>query len=268
MSEEYNVPYQTGCTFENEEGNTHIYTQGHIDSKTFTRSELLSIHLYDIICENNVSRECYRKLVRFVNTVIRDHSKLIQGIFFLEEFITLCSLPCFFLESSSPSIMHGPAVDNLLKANSNVKGHVYSVCVNGCMLFNDEKEECDHCKEKRYKQVVNSLQTTNIPAASIKIISIGDVISQLLGNQKTRKLLRYRAERDTEEGVINDYFDGEDYKNFKKNHAAFENPDDVAIAIYTDGFINENKGKNHFTLIHVIILNYDPFLRFVNIYYI
>lgn len=159
--------------------------------------------------------------------------------------------------------MHGPAVDNLLKANSNVKGHVYSVCVNGCKLFNDEVDECEYCHEKRYKQSTN---LEKVPTATIKILSVGDVISQLLGNEKTRKLLRYRAERETVEGALNDYFDGDDYKNFKARYATFENPDDVAIAIYTDGFINENKGKNHFTMVHAILLNHDPFLRLVITY--
>lgn len=50
-----------------------------IDQNSFCTAELLSIHLYDIVSENNVSRDCYRRLVRFVNTVIRDNKKLLQG---------------------------------------------------------------------------------------------------------------------------------------------------------------------------------------------
>lgn len=146
-----------------------------------------------------------------------------------------------------------------MKANTSVKGHVYDVCYKGCKLYNDESEHCEHCKEKRYKLIEGV--STPIPTATIKILSIGDVISQLLGNEESRKLLRYRADRPVENNKISDYFDGQQYIKFKSEYGAFENPDDVAIALYTDGFINDNKGKTSFTMIHAIILNYDPFLR-------
>jgi hypothetical protein len=74
--------------------------------------------------------------------------------------------------------------------------------------------------------------------------------------------LRYRVDRVEEQGVISDYFDGQAYKDFKAKHSAFQNPDDVAIALYTDGFVNDNKAKVQFTMVHAIILNYDPLLRY------
>lgn len=135
-------------------------------------------------------------------------------------------------------------------------------------MYNDEAEECEYCQEKRFKPAVeNDVELTKVPSATIKILSIGDVIAQLLGNNKTREQLRYRVDREVEEGTIRDYFDGQDYKNFKANFNAFAGPDDVALAIYTDGFINENKGKLSYTIIHVVVLNYDPYLRLVVDYY-
>lgn len=229
-----------------------------IDQNSFCTAELLSIHLYDIISENNVSRDCYRRLVRFVNTVIRDNKKLLQGKVpdDISKFNLLISF--FFTESSDPKIMHGPAVQNLLVKNSQVKGHVYHVCVHGCKLYNDDSESCEYCHENRFKSVELGVR---IPTATIKILSIGDIIAQLLGNEKTRELLRYRADREVDQGIT-DFFDGENYKDFRDNYNAFQNPDDIAIALYTDGFVNDNKGKMKFTMIHAIVLNYDPCLRY------
>ena len=39
--------------------------------------------------------------------------------------------------------------------------------------------------------------------------------------------------------------------------------DDVAIALFTDGFTNRNTRGNDFTIVHAIILNYDPSLRYM-----
>ncbi|KAG2228512.1 hypothetical protein INT48_006675, partial [Thamnidium elegans] len=121
-SDIYSVPYKTGCTFEENEGQSHIYHQSNVDQHTFTITELLSIHLFDIVSDNNVPRECYRQLVRFANTIIRDIQKIHE-------------------ESPNPKIMHGPAVDNLLKRHSNVKAHIYDACIQGCRLFNDDSME-------------------------------------------------------------------------------------------------------------------------------
>ncbi|KAI8091678.1 hypothetical protein BDF21DRAFT_395385 [Thamnidium elegans] len=52
-SDIYSVPYKTGCTFEENEGQSHIYHQSNVGQHTFTITELLSIHLFDIVSDNN-----------------------------------------------------------------------------------------------------------------------------------------------------------------------------------------------------------------------
>lgn len=95
--ENIDASYKTSCHFEEEEGLAHVYNQRNIDTSNFTTADLLSIHLYDLILESNVPRECYRKIVRFVNTVIRDHQKLLQGRFINWFIITMDLL--FFLKN-------------------------------------------------------------------------------------------------------------------------------------------------------------------------
>jgi hypothetical protein len=82
-----------------------------------------------------------------------------------------------FIESTDPKILHGPAVDNLLKTNSGVQGYKYDVCVRSCKLYNDDAEECEFCKEKRFEETVAETIPKS-PVATIKILSVGDVIAQ------------------------------------------------------------------------------------------
>lgn len=60
-----------------------------IDENTYTTTELLSIELYDIANDFTISRDAYRKLVRLMNTVLRDTEKISRGNLFC--WISSCS---------------------------------------------------------------------------------------------------------------------------------------------------------------------------------
>jgi hypothetical protein len=102
-------------------------------------------------------------------------------------------------------------------------------------------------------------------------MSIGDIISRLLANPDTRAELRYRHEYDNRENaepnIIADFFDGEEYKAFKRNNN-FQNEHDVAIALFNDGFVTTNRGGRLFTMMHVVVLSYNPQLRYKEEYLI
>ena len=91
-------------------------------------------------------------------------------------------------------------------------------------------------------------------------MSVGDQIANLLGDSNRRKDLRWRDERVSVPGTYQDFFDGSAYKEFREK-GGFQNPDDVAIALFTDGFVNQKQNSNHFTIVHAVILNYDPSIR-------
>ncbi len=133
-------------------------------------------------------------------------------------------------------------------------GQEYDVCVNGCKLFGPENEErkCPHCDEQRFGDEVRVE-----PRNTMSILSVGDHIARLLADDVRRQELRYRAERMSVPGTYQDFFDGSAYKEFKEK-GGFQNPDDVAVALFTDGFVNQKQNSNHFTMVHAIILNYDP----------
>ncbi|OAD71978.1 C2H2-type zinc finger transcription factor [Phycomyces blakesleeanus NRRL 1555(-)] len=134
-------------------------------------------------------------------------------------------------------ISHGETVDALLKSKSSVKGHEYDVCSSGCRLYgiNDDQESCVNCSKPRYKTDPDQSQT---PAASMKLMSVGDMLSQMLADPATRELLCYRANRESVAGQLTDIFDGDNYKQLVQQ-GLFSNPDDIAIGLYTDGPIHQ-----------------------------
>lgn len=154
--------------------------------------------------------------------------------------------------------MHGDVVDDLLESSLDMKEHLYDVCKNGCKLYGTDKNEdkCQHCNEVRFKQ--NASKT---PKATMSILSIGECLAQMLASPKTNNLLKYRSERETTPNSISDIFDGQNYKDLVQK-GLFSNPDDIAIGIFTDGFVNQKKGKSSYTIIHVIIFNFDPSIRY------
>lgn len=152
-------------------------------------------------------------------------------------------------------------MDDLLKSKSSVIGHEYDVCKNGCKLFGvqSNEEACPFCGEARFKTNFEN-QLITAPQASMKAMSIGDVLAQKLANPSTRELLMYRSQRESIPGVYSDIFDGENYRDMQ-NRGFFENPLDIAIGLYTDGFVTQHKGKSSYTIVHVIVYNLDPSIR-------
>lgn len=78
-----NIQYKTKGVFqEDAHDSAWVYdcrSLQDIGPNTYTTSELISIELYDLVNEYTIPREAYRKLVRLMNTMIRDTEKLARG---------------------------------------------------------------------------------------------------------------------------------------------------------------------------------------------
>ena len=155
--------------------------------------------------------------------------------------------------------MHGDVVDSLLQSKSSVKAHKYEVCQNGCKLFGllEDEQLCPHCQAARYQD-----SNTQVPRSTMKLMSIGDLLAQMLANSNTRQLLQHRANREVVPGVIRDVFDGECYKDLLSK-GLFSNPNDIAVGLFTDGFVNQHTSRSSYTIVHVIIFNFDPSIRYI-----
>lgn len=71
--------YKCGCSFTNEDGQAHVYDCGGIGENSFTKTELMSIYLSQLISRHQIKRAAYRDIVRFINTVIRDYKEIESG---------------------------------------------------------------------------------------------------------------------------------------------------------------------------------------------
>ncbi|KAL0582175.1 hypothetical protein ABG067_008046, partial [Albugo candida] len=207
--------FKAGCNFEaGDEG--HVYDEINLTEQSFTGSELYSIDLYDLMTEFQSSVELHRRLVNLMNTLIKNYDKLANDS--LKQKCSPFSL-CAALEYE-PKILHGNAVTNLFKKKVSLNAHECEICGNACELYDINKQEnvYKYCKKK-----------DAVSNEKMKMMSLGDQLARLVGNDDVRKKLKYRSEREEVPGVISDYFDGADYKAFKANNL-FQSPEDIAIA--------------------------------------
>lgn len=160
--------------------------------------------------------------------------------------------------------MHGPAVEDLLKKKSSIVAHEYDTCVQGCKLYNlnDEDETCEFCERDRFDE-------NHKPVQTMKILSIGDIVSKLLTNETTRRELSYRHnyERNTTPQILRDFFDGDLYQQFI-DEGKFSNENDCAVMLFTDAFVKDKRGTRTFNMVHLVILNFDAKIRYHQKYHV
>ncbi|SAM02736.1 hypothetical protein [Absidia glauca] len=133
----------------------------------------------------------------------------------------------------------------------------YSVCVKGCMLFNNNTlTQCLICKAPRYKD-----ETYNIPRRLILTVSLADQLALLIFNKATRERLLYRSQYQ-QTTKMDDIFAGSNYRSVA--HQLFPNELDIALSLYTDGFNSSSSKAGKMTMVHVVINNYHPAIRFKN----
>lgn len=100
----------------------------------------------------------------------------------------------------------------------------------------------------------------------MKIMSVGDRVARFLVNDGFRNLMKYRHNYHYKEGVYKDYFDGQEYRYLKENTDFFSSEDDVAMALFFDGFQPGHGTSGHkLAIVHLLNLNFPPRIP-VNIY--
>ena len=133
------------------------------------------------------------------------------------------------------------------------------------MMFNNRsKTACSHCRNPRYvskKRRSDGCHQEDQPCATMGQLSLADQLALLIHNKETREPLLYRSERSPSMDGYTDIFDGSIYKNLRKD-GYFKNELDIALALYTDGFTCFQ--KEQLTIIHIVILNLPPDIRYEN----
>lgn len=126
------------------------------------------------------------------------------------------------------------------------------MCPNACQLYKVSKDEdkCATCGHGRF------LESSDSPAATLKVMSIGDLLSRMLSDVEIRKGLRYRHERQGVPYLNTNYFDGLQYQKFRAS-GFFKSPDDIALAFFVDEIEPQDECKQTLTVVHTIVLNFD-----------
>ncbi|KAL0096990.1 hypothetical protein J3Q64DRAFT_1828079 [Phycomyces blakesleeanus] len=201
----------------------HVYNDNIFTNNIFTTSELFSICLNDFVIDFEVSTDLHSLLVDLMNM------------------------------NTTQKILHAGPVNTLIKSKTDLKSYEYDICENVCSLFDITKneEECSICKAHRYKEIDGD--SSLVPVNTMKMMSLGDQLARLLGNNKTRLKLQYRANRQSISNDMSDYFDSEEYKTLKEQQL-FDSPDDIAIALFLDGFFN---GKQIKAKVHMVMTSGD-----------
>lgn len=157
------------------------------------------------------------------------------------------------------------------------------VCENGCSLFpvndlnvlNCPVEGCNRPRYINQAQAVaarqdgidlndeSSIQFS--PVQQLSVVSVGASLAQMLVNDEKRRMFEYRQsiELETEENrVYRDIFDGEVFKHLVHTDGLFQDPNDIALLIFVDGFIPKHVNGCTMTIVHCLVMNIDPSNRY------
>ena len=138
-----------------------------------------------------------------------------------------------------------------------VKEQRYHACPDGCGLFlqQDEATQCK-CGAARYRDAART-----IPATTMAYLPLKDQLITILAYPETRDALCSLRERDYQEHMMVDLFDGQLFHGRQKN--LFINEYDIALALYVDGFKPFKRTRISLTIVHLVVLNLPPEIRCV-----
>ena len=128
--------------------------------------------------------------------------------------------------------------------------------------LNDDSTKCPVCNVDRYDSKVAASQQIQL------LLPVGDIISKLLSDDRVRQDLRYRATYEREgSDSYKDFFDGAIYLQ-SLSQGKLSNEDDCLVSLYyTDKFLNAKRGSTSYTMIHMVILNFNRTTRFKEHYH-
>jgi hypothetical protein len=150
-----------------------------------------------------------------------------------------------------------------LQKLSGLETRVYDCCINSCVCFLGKYRDlqaCPFCNEARY----------TAGGKARRFFRYVPLIPQLQGLFQCPKMvadLRYRrqAERAYDPNVIQDVFDGDNYRSFQgtqlnpdSDYRAFSHPNDLALGLSTDGFtLFKRRRRGRSTAWPIILINYN-----------
>ena len=162
----------------------------------------------------------------------------------------------FQLPLGDPRLLPPYMSNKLIKKSYDVQSETYHVCKDRShMFYKDEQIECScEANDKRFKE------DGVTPVDTIDQIPLYRQLASFFNGQESRNKLLYRTkmEQTAVDGGYKDIFDGDLYKRHKH---LFQNEHDLALALYTDGFVPHARGSTTMVTFMAVILNLPPDIR-------
>ncbi|OAD74580.1 hypothetical protein PHYBLDRAFT_167984 [Phycomyces blakesleeanus NRRL 1555(-)] len=233
----YNVPVE------------HVTDHEHFVSTYMSnsRAQAVSLELFSMFFENNVSHEVYDKCIKIVNK-------------YMAELGSTHALTT--ISAKVDSLLSYYKVDTLLKEEYPVKSIAYDMCINGCCRFStveegdfiDKDETCPHCSEGSYKVERASVK----PAQTFQIVPLSEQLQFKLAYPEKRAKMAYdtRCLAGRREDVHEDIFDRDAVRWLLD--CGVVGQDDILVSMFVDQFNSFKNAKMSSSVIHVINLNINP----------
>lgn len=109
------------------------------------------------------------------------------------------------------------------------------------------------CNEPRFEEDATT------PREQMACVSIGKSLCQMLLDDDTRELFKYKSNFAFNNNQLFDVFSGENFQYLQNNGIISRN--DICMVMYVDGFQNKHKPDHNQTMIHSIVMNIDPSVR-------
>ncbi|OAD73080.1 hypothetical protein PHYBLDRAFT_169336 [Phycomyces blakesleeanus NRRL 1555(-)] len=201
-----------------------------------SRAQAVSLELFSMFFENNISHEDYDKCIKIVNKYMAEL-----------RFTKVDSLLSYY------------RVNTLLKEKYPVKSIAYDMCINGCCWFStveegdfiDKDETCPHCGEDRYKVERVSVK----PAQTFQIVPLLEQLWFKLAHPEEWAKMTYgtRCLAGRCEDICEDIFDGDVVGRLL---------DCGVVSMFVDQFNPFKNAKMSSSVIYVINLNIYPKERY------
>jgi hypothetical protein len=137
-----------------------------------------------------------------------------------------------------------------MTALSGLCGREVHCCVNSCIAYTGVYElldACPHCHADRYTtKTGRNNRARRVPRRIFLYLPLIPRLKALFRDQAMARKLRYRAQRQTDDYIVRDIFDGKHYNRLRGErvvvgtdtlgHRYFSQPTDIALGLSSDGF--------------------------------
>ena len=192
-----------------------------------------SLDLYAMAVEAGVPRETWNAMIKRINS---------------------------FTNGVRPKLYSYQRAQNELRRRYPVKPQLYDVCPDGCKMFenDDTTDVCEFCGKHQFKD------ETTTPVKQVLQLPLKQQLALLIKDRESREMLMHRSTREASELVLKDVFDGDAYKEME--NVLFTGAMDIALGLYTDDFTRYRRGGQSMTIVHLVVLNLPPEIRYEDKY--